>query len=73
MLGTSLSGRTWSERLSFFVIINDGIDRYRRSSMLQAGDIVRGPLWPEVVEIKKCEVIQERFYRVEAYGKDTSK
>jgi len=41
--------------------------------MLQAGDIVRGPLWPEVVEIKKCEVIQERFYRVEAYGKDTSK
>ncbi|OOE04646.1 helicase [Anoxybacillus kestanbolensis] len=41
--------------------------------MLQAGDIVRGPLWPEVVEIKKCEVIQEHFYRVEAYGKDTSK
>ena len=34
--------------------------------MLKVDDIVRGSLWPEVVEIKKCEVIQERFYRVEA-------
>ncbi|MEH7163490.1 DEAD/DEAH box helicase [Priestia megaterium] len=41
--------------------------------MLQIGDIVRGPLWPEVVEIKRCESIQASFYRVEAYGKDTSK
>ncbi|PGQ79702.1 DEAD/DEAH box helicase [Priestia megaterium] len=40
--------------------------------MLQVGDIVKGLLWPEIVEIKKCERIQESFYRVEAYGKDTN-
>ncbi|CAI8826100.1 hypothetical protein EMIT0210MI2_12301 [Priestia megaterium] len=39
--------------------------------MLQVGDIVKGPLWPEIVEIKKYERIQEA-YRVEAYGKDTN-
>ncbi|MEB2275534.1 DEAD/DEAH box helicase [Bacillus sp. ILBB4] len=40
--------------------------------MLQVGDIVEGPLWPEIVEIKKYEHIQDTFYRVEAYGKDTN-
>lgn len=41
--------------------------------MLQVGDVARGPLWPEIVEIKKCESIQGSFYRIEAFGKDTSK
>ncbi|WP_284035624.1 helicase-related protein [Neobacillus sp. 114] len=41
--------------------------------MLQVGDVVRGPLWPELVEIKKVESIQGSFYRVEAFGKETSK
>jgi SNF2 family DNA or RNA helicase len=41
--------------------------------MLQIGDIVRGPLWPEVVEIKKCDCIQENLYRIEAIGQVTSK
>lgn len=40
--------------------------------MLEVGDIVKGSLWPEVVEIKKCEDIQGSFYRVEAYGKDST-
>ncbi|MEI5876201.1 DEAD/DEAH box helicase [Bacillus paranthracis] len=40
--------------------------------MLEVGDIVKGALWPEVVEIKKCEDIQGSFYRVEAYGKDSN-
>ncbi|PFA22239.1 helicase [Bacillus cereus] len=41
--------------------------------MLEVGDIVKGPLWPEIVEIKRCEDIQGSFYRVEAYGKDSNK
>ncbi|KMY56839.1 hypothetical protein AA905_15615 [Geobacillus stearothermophilus] len=41
--------------------------------MIQVGDIVKGPLWPEVVEIKNCTMIQNQFYQVEAYGKNTSK
>ncbi|WP_242261889.1 DEAD/DEAH box helicase [Bacillus cereus group sp. BfR-BA-01453] len=40
--------------------------------MLEVGDIVKGSLWPEIVEIKKCEDIQGSFYRVEAYGKDSN-
>lgn len=41
--------------------------------MLQVGDVVKGPLWPEVVEIKKYESIQDSFYRIEAFGRDTYK
>ncbi|UOY92507.1 DEAD/DEAH box helicase [Ectobacillus sp. JY-23] len=40
--------------------------------MLEVGDIVRGPLWPEAVEVKKCEDMQGSFYRVEAYGRDSN-
>ncbi|GGE54798.1 DEAD/DEAH box helicase [Priestia taiwanensis] len=40
--------------------------------MLQVGDVVKGPLWPEIVEIKKCEDIQGSMYRVEAFGKDSN-
>lgn len=39
--------------------------------MLRAGEIVRGPQWPETVEIKKCEPSAFGFYLVEALGRDT--
>ncbi|WP_026590662.1 DEAD/DEAH box helicase [Bacillus sp. UNC437CL72CviS29] len=41
--------------------------------MLEVGDIVKGPLWPEIVEVKRCEDIHGSLYRVEAYGKDSNK
>lgn len=41
--------------------------------MLENGSIVRGAQFPETVEIKKCEPIDEQFYIVEAIGRDTSK
>lgn len=40
------------------------------SRMLKVGDIVQGSLWPEVVEIKKCEHFYD-FYHVEAIGKES--
>jgi len=39
--------------------------------MLRAGEFVRGPQWPETVEIKKCELVDFGFYLVEALGRDT--
>ena len=39
--------------------------------MLRVGEIVRGPQWPETVEIKKCEPVDFGFYLVEALGRDT--
>jgi superfamily II DNA or RNA helicase len=41
--------------------------------MLHVGDVVKGSLWPEIVEIKKYESIQDSFYLVEAVGRDTNK
>ncbi|MDM8101335.1 DEAD/DEAH box helicase [Oceanobacillus oncorhynchi] len=41
--------------------------------MLVNGSIVRGAQFPEAVEIKKCEQIDDQFYIVEAIGRDTSK
>ncbi len=29
--------------------------------MLRVGDVVKGPLWPEVVEIKRCAVVGLTF------------
>ncbi|USK68578.1 helicase-related protein [Peribacillus asahii] len=40
--------------------------------MLQSGDIVKGPLWPEVVEIKTVQILQTGVYQVEARGLDTN-
>ncbi|MEH7309351.1 DEAD/DEAH box helicase, partial [Neobacillus drentensis] len=37
--------------------------------MLQIGEFVKGPYWPETVEIKKCEMIDNDLYLVEAIGK----
>jgi len=41
--------------------------------MLENGSIVRGAQFPETVEIKKCERIDDQFFIVEAIGRDTSK
>jgi len=41
--------------------------------MLENGSIVRGAQFPETVEIKKCEQIDDQFYIVEAIGRDTTK
>ncbi|RID89026.1 helicase [Peribacillus asahii] len=40
--------------------------------MLRAGDVVKGPQFPETVEIKKCEAIDEVFYVVEAIGRTSN-
>src|SRR4051812_41806422 len=40
--------------------------------MLQSGDIVKGPLWPEVVEIKTMHILQAGVYQVEARGLDSN-
>ncbi|MFJ7829469.1 helicase-related protein [Peribacillus sp. NPDC097284] len=40
--------------------------------MLQSGDIVKGPLWPEVVEIKMVNMLQSGVYQVDARGLDSN-
>ncbi|MFD6439444.1 DEAD/DEAH box helicase [Peribacillus sp. NPDC060186] len=40
--------------------------------MLQSGDIVKGPLWSEVVEIKMVHMLQSGVYQVEARGLDSN-
>ena len=40
--------------------------------MLQVGDIVKGPLWSEVVEIKMVQILQDGVYQVEARGLDSN-
>lgn len=41
--------------------------------MINIGDIVRGNIWPETVEIKKIEVIDENFYLIESLGRNSNK
>ncbi len=41
--------------------------------MLKAGEIVRGSQFPETVEIKKCEVIDDNYLIIEALGRETQK
>ncbi|MEH6954447.1 DEAD/DEAH box helicase [Neobacillus drentensis] len=41
--------------------------------MLKAGEIIKGPFWPEIVEIKNCELIDEGLYVVESIGRQTNK
>ncbi|MFC4402381.1 helicase-related protein [Gracilibacillus xinjiangensis] len=40
--------------------------------MLVNGSIIRGAQFPETVEVKKCEQIDDQFFIVEAIGRDTS-
>jgi superfamily II DNA or RNA helicase len=40
--------------------------------MLRVGEIVKGALFPESVEIKKCESISENMYHVEALGRQSN-
>lgn len=40
--------------------------------MLKIGDIVKGPQFPETVEIKKCEAIDDTFYVIEAIGRNSN-
>lgn len=40
--------------------------------MFKAGDVVKGPQFPETVEIKKCESIDDVFYVVEAIGRTSN-
>ncbi|MEH7248591.1 helicase-related protein [Neobacillus niacini] len=37
--------------------------------MLQIGELVKGPFWPETVEIKNCELIDDDLFLVEAIGR----
>lgn len=39
--------------------------------MLHGGDVVKGAQFPETVEIKKCEAINDQFYLIEAVGRQT--
>lgn len=41
--------------------------------MLKIGEIIKGPFWPEIVEIKNCEIIDDDLYLVESIGRKTSK
>lgn len=41
--------------------------------MLKAGEIIKGPFWPEIVEIKNCELIDDGLYVVESIGRQTNK
>ncbi|MBO0587707.1 helicase-related protein [Sporosarcina sp. E16_8] len=41
--------------------------------MLKAGEIIKGPFWPEIVEIKHCELIDDDLYVVESIGRKTNK
>lgn len=41
--------------------------------MLKVGKIIKGPFWPEIVEIKHFELIDEGLYIVEAIGRNTNK
>jgi len=40
--------------------------------VLQVGEVIKGPFWAETVEIKKCEIIDESLYLVEAIGRETN-
>lgn len=39
--------------------------------MIKVGDIIQGPYWAEIVEIKKCEPIDQTLFLVEAIGRQT--
>ncbi|PUB09614.1 DEAD/DEAH box helicase [Paenisporosarcina sp. OV554] len=41
--------------------------------MLKIGEIIKGPFWPEIVEIKNCELIDDGLYLVESIGRQTNK
>ncbi|MED4182080.1 DEAD/DEAH box helicase [Priestia megaterium] len=41
--------------------------------MLKVGEIIKGPFWPEIIEIKNCELIDDDLYVVEAIGRQTNK
>ncbi|MBM7583922.1 SNF2 family DNA or RNA helicase [Bacillus pakistanensis] len=41
--------------------------------MLKVGEIIKGPFWPEIVEIRNCELIDEDIYLVESIGRNTNK
>ncbi|MBB6451621.1 superfamily II DNA or RNA helicase [Salirhabdus euzebyi] len=40
--------------------------------MFPVGTIVKGPQFPETVEIKKCDKIDDTFYIIEAIGRETN-
>lgn len=39
--------------------------------LIRAGDIIKGPFWAEIVEIKRCEPIDQSLFLVEAIGRQT--
>ncbi|EID44043.1 DEAD/DEAH box helicase [Parageobacillus thermoglucosidasius] len=41
--------------------------------MLKNGEIIKGPFWPEIVEIKHCEQIDDGLYLVESIGRQTNR
>jgi SNF2 family DNA or RNA helicase len=41
--------------------------------LLKVGEIIKGPFWPEIVEIKNCELIDADLYLVESIGRKTNK
>ncbi|WP_428912069.1 DEAD/DEAH box helicase [Niallia sp. Krafla_26] len=41
--------------------------------MLKVGEIIKGPFWPEIIEIKNCEQIDDDLYLVESIGRNTNK
>lgn len=45
----------------------------RNLLMLKVGEIIKGSFWPEIVEIKHFEEIDEDLYLVESIGRKTNK
>ena len=41
--------------------------------MISIGDVARGSIWPETVEIKKVEVLGDNLYLVESLGRTSNK
>jgi superfamily II DNA or RNA helicase len=41
--------------------------------VLKNGEIIKGPFWPEIVEIKHCEQIDDGLYLVESIGRQTNR
>lgn len=39
--------------------------------MFHAGEVVYGPYFPENVEVKRCELLED-FYIIEAIGRETN-
>jgi len=45
----------------------------RDAGMIKVGEIIKGSFWPEIVEIKHFEAIDDDLFLVESIGRKTNK